>query len=147
MDEILLKYPKGQLSQLVPVLRDVQQKKGYLTQEDVRIISDHLAVSTTRIYAVATFYTGFRFDPPGRNHICLCRGTACHVAGGNELKREFERTIGISVGQTGKDGLFSLEATGCLGACERGPVVTVNGKITAVSPDEVKELVSKLVND
>jgi NADH-quinone oxidoreductase subunit E len=80
-----------------------------------------------QIYGVATFYRAFTLKPTGRNHICVCTGTACHVRQAVVIVDKLERDLGIRVGETTADGELSLEAVNCLGACALGPLVTANG--------------------
>jgi NADH:ubiquinone oxidoreductase subunit E len=91
---------------------------------------------------VATFYNQFRFEPKGKYHIQVCRGTACHVSGSSELLDELQNVLKIEAGQTTKDGLFSLEVVACIGACGLAPVIAVNEKFHAkVAKDQVKTII------
>ena len=86
---------------------------------------------------MATFYNQFRFQPLGRFHIQVCRGTACHVKGSLQaLLERSSATLKIKPGQTTRDGLFSLEVVACLGACGLAPVIAVNGEFHAGATSE-----------
>jgi NADH-quinone oxidoreductase subunit E len=94
---------------------------------------------------VATFYNQFRFQPLGRYHIQVCRGTACHVKKSAQTLTALQRTLNLKPGQTTRDGLFSLEVVACLGACGLAPLVAVNGEFHAgATPDVVNRLVRNL---
>jgi NADH-quinone oxidoreductase subunit E len=124
------KYPANRGS-LIPVLQDIQEEFGYLSEEAVEELARLMGVSANEIYGVATFYTQFRFNPPGRHRIQSCQGTACHVRGGRQILKELEQRLGITAGQTTADGRFDLERLACLGCCALAPVVAVDGKVHA----------------
>ncbi len=128
--DILARYPANR-SSLIPILQDIQEKFGYLLEEVVEELERLIGISANEIYGVATFYTQFRFRPPGEHTIRVCEGTACHVRAGYLILREIERRLGISAGQTTTDGKFDLERVACLGCCALAPVVTVNGNVHA----------------
>lgn len=114
---------------LIPILQHVQEEFGYLPQETMDGIAAHARVPKSRVYAVATFYTMFRFEPLGKNHVCVCRGTACHVRGADLILDHVQRHLGIDEGQTTEDGEFSLETVACIGCCALAPVMTVNHEV------------------
>ncbi len=127
IDEILDHYPGAGRDQLIPVLQDIQDADGYLSQEALVKTGGRLNMPTSKIYGVATFYNQFRFEPKGKYHIQVCRGTACHVLGSLTVLQELEKTLKIKSGQTSRDGLFSVEVVACIGACGLAPVISVNG--------------------
>lgn len=144
-DPIVAKYPSGNRDALIPLLQDVQQQCGYLPREAVVRIGQHLRLPASKVYGVATFFNQFRFQPLGRFHFQVCRGTACHVKKSMQTLTALQRTLNIKPGQTSRDGLFSLEVVACLGACGLAPVVAVNGEFHAgASPDLVNRLVRTL---
>ncbi len=128
--DIIARYPANRGS-LIPVLQDVQEKLGYLSEEAVEELGRLMGISANEIYGVATFYTQFRFHPPGEHTIQSCQGTACHVRGGQKIHNELEQRLGITAGQTTEDGQFDLERVACLGCCALAPVVAVDGKVHA----------------
>ncbi|HYW83866.1 MAG TPA: NAD(P)H-dependent oxidoreductase subunit E, partial [Spirochaetia bacterium] len=83
---------------------------------------------SSKIFGVATFYNQFKLNAPGRIQVAICRGTACHVKGSLNLLDSCRQLLGIEVGQTSKDGLFSLETVACLGCCSIAPAMMVNGR-------------------
>jgi len=128
--DILERHPANRGS-LIPVLQDVQEAFGYLSEEAIEELALLMGISANEIYGVATFYTQFRFNPPGRHTVQSCQGTACHVRGGRKILDELEQRLGITVGQTTEDGQFDLERVACLGCCALAPVVAVDGKVYA----------------
>ncbi len=128
--EILSQHSADRAS-LIPVLQDIQARFGFLSQEAVEELEKQTDISANEIYGVATFYTQFRFTPPGEHSIQVCLGTACHVRGGHQILQEVQQRLGIKAGQTTKNGKFDLQRVACLGCCALAPVVTVDGKVHA----------------
>jgi NADH-quinone oxidoreductase subunit E len=120
---------KGTRSDLVPALQKAQAVFGYLSPETVRRIARWLKISENEVYGVATFYTQFRFHPPGRHRLRVCLGTACHVNGGVQMLDTVERRLEIKPGETTADGEYDLERVACLGCCALAPVVTLDASI------------------
>jgi len=128
INKILSNYSEGSKESLIPILQDIQQSEGFLSLDSVVEVGKYLSMPTSKIFGVATFYNQFRFEPLGKYHIQVCRGTACHVLGSDTVIGEIEKNIGIKAEQTTRDGLFSLEVVYCIGACGLAPVISVNGK-------------------
>ena len=126
-------YPQEPGS-LIPLLQKFQHRFGYISQEDIHQISNYLKLSENAIFGVATFYSQFRFDPPGKHSIRVCLGTACHVSGGKALAETVERTLNIKSGQTTADNHFDYQEVACLGCCAQAAVVQIDhdiyGKMT-----------------
>lgn len=120
---------RGTPGDLIPILQSLQQKQGYISQEAVREISRFLKVTENHIFGVASFYSQFRFTPPGRHSIKVCLGTACHVRGGQILLQTLERELAVTPGQTTPDRRFDLQRVACLGCCALAPVVAVDQDI------------------
>jgi NADH-quinone oxidoreductase subunit E len=127
---MLREFP-GTREDLIPILQKTQDLEGYLRPEAVRLISRRLKISENEIYGVATFYSQFRFHPPGRRQIRVCLGTACHVKGGEQILVTTEQRLGIRPGETTADGEFDLDRVACLGCCALAPVVAIDAKIHA----------------
>jgi NADH-quinone oxidoreductase subunit E len=119
----------GEGGDLIPILQEIQGRLGYISEEAVKNVSRFLKVSENEIFGVASFYSQFRFVPPGRNSIKVCLGTACHVRGGQILSLALERQLGITAGQTTEDKRFDLQRVACLGCCALAPVVAINKDI------------------
>ena len=143
IEVILKKYPNAKRDALIPLLQAVQEAQGFLSRDAVLRIGQHLNLPASKIYGVATFYNQFRFSAVGKNHIQVCRGTACHVRGSLAVLEAIKADLGINAGQTTRDGLFSIEVVACIGACGLAPVITINGEFFAgMTSDSVKELLA-----
>jgi NADH:ubiquinone oxidoreductase subunit E len=141
--KVLEKYPGAGRDKLIPILQEVQGLDGFISKDSVIEISRHLDLAPSKIFGVATFYNQFRFEPVGKYHILVCRGTACHVKGSAETLDAIERELGIKAGKTTRDGLFSIEVVACLGACGLAPLICVGSEFYAnVSRDRVKEIIN-----
>jgi len=114
---------------LIAVLHKAQTLIGWLPPEALRHIAGRLGLKVSKVYGVATFYSYFTLKPKGKYRISVCTGTACFVRGADAILAELKKTLGIEVGETTPDGLFSLDAVRCIGACGLAPVVTINDKI------------------
>lgn len=128
IDRIVERY-QGQEGALIPVLHQVQQIAGYLPEDIQAYVAEKLDVPLSEVYGVVSFYSLFTTVPKGKNRISICLGTACYVKGAGQVLTEFEKELGIKVGQTTEDGEFTLEGCRCLGACGLAPVLTVNGNV------------------
>lgn len=117
--------------QLIPILQAIQEKEGYLSESSVVKVGRHLRMPASKIFGVATFYNQFRFEPLGKYHIQVCRGTACHVLGSATVLEKIQDILRIKAGQTSRDGRFSLEVVACIGACGLAPVICINGEFYA----------------
>ena len=114
---------------LLPLLKKVQETEGYLSRETVRLISRKLRVTENEIYGVATFYPQFRFQPPGKHHLQVCLGNACHIGGAPNFMEAMRIEKNLGHGETTPDRKFSLEGVGCLGCCAMAPVIVVDNEI------------------
>ena len=120
---------KDEPSPLMLVLSDVQKEYGYIPLEVQEVISQELNVPVSDIYGVVTFYSFFSLTPKGRFVIGVCLGTACYVKGGQNIIDKFSEILKIKPGQTTEDGLFTLDALRCIGACGIAPAISINGKV------------------
>lgn len=128
VDAVLAGYGRSR-ENLIPILQDVQDRTSFLSEVAVGRIAEYLGLSENDVFGVATFYTQFRFHPPGRHHIKICQGTACHVRGSGLILEAVMRKLGISPGETTGDGSFSLERVACFGSCALAPVVVADEKV------------------
>ena len=126
--EICSRY-KDEPSPLMLILADVQNEYGYLPLEVQEVISQETGIPVSEIYGVVTFYSFFSLQPKGRYVIGVCIGTACYVKGGQNVLDKFSDLLSIKVGQTSKDGLFTLDGLRCIGACGIAPAISINGKV------------------
>jgi NADH-quinone oxidoreductase subunit E len=144
VESVLKKFPRAGRDALIPILQEVQESQGYLSREAVARIGRHLKLPATKIYGVATFYNQFRFQPRGKYHFTVCRGTACHVKGSNRVLEMAEKMLKLKAGQTSRDRLFSLETVACMGACGLSPVMNLNGEFYAkVTPQKLVKIIQE----
>lgn len=143
LDEIITRYKAGSRESLLPLLQDIQIEFGYLNEEAILRVGQHIKLPSSKVYGIATFYDQFRFVQKGKFHIKVCRGTSCHMHGSLNILREVERVLNLKEGQTSRDGRFSLEAVSCMGACGLAPVLNVNGEFkTAITIQDIAQIIS-----
>lgn len=143
--DLILEGNERDFERLIPILQQVQKEFGFLSEENIHYISSKLKISLAHIYGVATFYTQFKFEKQGKNQIQVCRGTACQVTGGGNLLEYLKKKLQIDEKQTTKDGIFSLEAVNCVGACAIAPVMVINGKTYGnLTIDKIDNLLNEL---
>ncbi len=130
---------------LIPILQLAQETLSYLPPEVIEMVSEHLGISASEVYGVATFYGQFRFSPPGRNPVKVCLGTACHVKGGEIILENFERRLGIKEGETTADREFSIDRVACVGCCALAPVAAVGDTLHGkMQPSKVEGIVLRV---
>lgn len=133
--KMIIKPFKDKKGALISILQQIQSRYGYLSQDAISILADELKLSEHEIYGVATFYSQFKFNKPGKHQVKVCLGTACHVRGGHDLMETVERQLDIKQGEKTKDSQFSLERVACMGCCALAPVMVVDediyGKVTS----------------
>jgi NADH-quinone oxidoreductase subunit E len=140
LDEILSRFD-GKRDELIPILQSVQTEFGFLSEDAMLKIARFARVPESAVYAVATFYAQFRFTPIGRNHIMVCRGTACHVRGAPRILEKLQKQLGIGEGETTEDREYSLETVACIGACGLSPCITINKQVEAkMTPKRITDL-------
>ena len=130
--------------ELINILHGCQEHFGYLPAEIQEVISAETGIPVAKIYGVVTFYSFFTMTPKGKHPISICMGTACYVRGAEKVLDEFKKELALQVGQTTKDGKFSLSSLRCVGACGLAPVVLVGDKTyERVAPDDVKKILKE----
>ena len=144
VSNILSEYANSGRESLIPILQKIQEEEGFLSRQAVVEVGKTLDIPASKIYGVATFYNQFRFEPLGKYHVQVCRGTACHVLGSATVLQELEKMLKIKAGQTTRDGLFSMEVVACIGACGLAPVICVNGEFHAkVTKEELQGIIDE----
>jgi NADH-quinone oxidoreductase subunit E len=129
---------------MIAMLLSIQDHLGYIPEEGMIEVARYLNISETTIYGVATFYNQFRFTPPGKNHIQVCMGTACHVKRGNIVLESWERRLEIKEGEVTEDREFSLERVNCVGCCVLAPVTVINKEVRGqMDPSKVDGILLK----
>ena len=127
---------------LMMILSDIQNEYGYIPLEVQQIVSDRTGISVAEIYGVVTFYSFFSLEPKGKYIIGCCLGTACYVKGAQQIIDKFSEILEIEPGQTSKDGMFTIDALRCIGACGIAPAVSINGKVyPKMTVDKVQDVV------
>ena len=131
-------------SPLMIILEEIQRKYGYIPLEAQEVVSQETGIPVAEIYGVVTFYNFFSLTPKGKYVVGVCLGTACYVKNSQAVLDEFEKQLGIKPGETSDDGLFTIEALRCIGACALAPAVSINGKVyPMVQPGQVGELIKE----
>ena len=131
-------------SPLMMILSAVQKKYGYIPLEVQEIISEKTGIPVAEIYGVVTFYSFFSLKPKGKYVLGICLGTACYVKNSQQVVDKFSSLLGIQPGETTKDGLFTIEAIRCIGACALAPAMSINGKVyPKVTPDQVGKIIDE----
>ena len=119
----------GEKTPLMMILSDIQNEYGYIPLEVQQLVSKKTGISVAEIYGVVTFYSFFSLEPKGKYVIGCCLGTACYVKGAQQIIDKFSEILGVKPGETTADGLFTIDALRCIGACGIAPAVTINGKV------------------
>lgn len=123
IDRILIKYPEGfKRSAVMPLLYLAQRGEGYVTRAAMQEIAEIVGVSTTDVASIAGFYSLYYEEPHGRYHIQVCNDLPCAMRGADVFLKQLCDYLGVEVGQTSADGLFTVEAVKCLAACHRAPM-------------------------
>ena len=138
---------KNEPGALMPIMQRAQDIFGYLPEDVQNIIAKGLDIPVSDIYGVATFYAQFNLEPKGKYIISVCLGTACYVKGAQLVLDELEKVLGVPAGKTTPDGVFTLNATRCLGACGLAPVIMVNDDVYGrLTPEQVPDVIAKYRN-
>ena len=147
MDEILektIENHKDMPGALIPVLHEAQAIYGYLPYEVLKKIADGLNLPVAKVYGVATFYSQFSLTKKGKYKVNVCMGTACYVKGSAAILDKLKERLAIEVGECTEDGLFSLDACRCIGACGLAPVMTINDEVYGrLTEDDIDGIIDK----
>lgn len=143
--EILQRFePKRE--NLLDILHAIQQASSTnnLSKEDIEAVAKYIGITPAEVYGTATFYTMFSTKPRGKHIIRVCTSTACHLLGGKTVLEALKKELGIDVGDTTKDGLFTLEISSCLGICGVAPAMMIDeiayGNLT---PEKIREIIDQ----
>ena len=133
---------------LIMILSEIQKEFGYVPLEVQEIVSRKTGISVAEIYGVVTFYSFFSLVPKGKYVIGCCLGTACYVKGAQAVIDHFCELLNIKPGETTEDGLFSIDALRCIGACAAAPAVSINGKVYArVDVKQIPQIIAEYTDD
>ena len=136
---------RDRVGALLPVLHSVQETLGYVPADAVSMIAHALHLSRAEVHGVISFYHDFRTEPPGEHIVHLCRAEACQAMGARALEQHASERLGIGLGQTTADGLFTLEPVYCLGNCACSPSIRINDDVHArVTPEKFDALIAGL---
>lgn len=135
-------------SNLIAALQRLQAEFGYLPEPVIDELARLSGVPASRIYGVVTFYAQFSTEPCGRHRVCVCHGTACHVAGAARITEALEQELRVEDGGTTDDMEFTLDSVACMGACSQAPVMRIDdetyGNLTA---DQTRAIVRELMSE
>ena len=123
---------KGNMKdKLIEILLEIQLRTegNYVPKEALKIISESLDIPLSRVYGVATFYSMLSIKERGKYVIQICNSAPCYISGSSDIVKDFEEVLGIKMGEVTEDGMFSLEYTSCIGACNLAPAVKINDKV------------------
>ncbi|HBA84362.1 MAG TPA: NADH-quinone oxidoreductase subunit NuoE [Verrucomicrobia bacterium] len=143
LDDVMKEY-RSKPGGLIPVLQIAQGLFGYLPDEVVQRISRGLNKPYSEVAGVITFYSFFSTRPRGKHMVRVCLGTACYVRGGKQVLDAFKKELGIEVGETTGNRLFTLDVARCFGACGLAPAIMIDDEVyQRVKPTKIKEILSK----
>ena len=134
----------GERSALMPILQEIQRKYAHISPFAMQVAADRLGIHPVEVHGVVSFYAFLSEEPKGKYIVRLCRTISCDIAGKDRLARQLENDLGITFGETTKDGAFTLEWANCIGMCDQGPALLVNERVyTRVSPSQVHEILDE----
>lgn len=140
IDEVLADY-KGRPGALIPILQTAQGIMGYLPESALKKISLALDMPYSEVAGVVSFYSFFSTTVRGKHVVRVCMGTACYVRGGKRVLEAIKQQLGIEVGETTPDRMFTLEVARCFGACGLAPAIMVDEDVhQRVKPNKVNEI-------
>ncbi len=132
-------------SRLLPILQNVQDKKGYISDADMQNIADELGIHPVEVYSVVTFYSFFNINKKGKYIIRVSNCISNVLAGSEKIVKEFEKKLKIKVGETTEDKKFTLERISCIGMCDQAPAIMVDDKLIGkITPQMVGEIIKDL---
>jgi len=143
IDEIIERY-KDKPGSIIPVLEETQSIVGYLPKEVLHKVADSLNISRSIVYGIVTFYSFFSILPRGKNVIRVCLGTACYVKGAEAILEKIKDFLRINTQEITSDGVFSLEAVRCIGACGLAPVLMINEDVYGHLDTKLNSLLTTL---
>ena len=146
-DREVAKYPpEHKQSAVMALLAIVQQEQGFVSQASEQDIADYLGMAPIAVHEVTTFYNMYNQRPVGKYKLNVCTNLPCQLRDGQKALHHLEKKLGISMGETTPDGLFTLQQSECLGACADSPVMLVNDRTMCsfMSNDKLDQLVDGL---
>ena len=145
IDEIVAEH-RNEPGPVIVMLHEVQDSLGYVPFEAILKIAEATGKSPADVLGVVEFYAGFTTAPKGKHIINVCLGTACYVKGSIKLAEEAVKVTGAELNSVSADGLFSVDATRCVGACGLAPVCIIDGRVIAqCTPKVVNAEIKKII--
>ncbi len=147
--DAIVEAHKNERGPVIVMLHEVQDELGYVPFEAMEKIAEATGTSAAEVYGVVKFYAQFTTEPKGKHVINVCLGTACYVKGAQKLIDTVMEMTGAEVNKTSPDGIFSLDATRCLGACGLAPVCVIDGRVVgnATSGTVIKDEINKILSE
>ena len=143
LDKVIEQW-KGEEGGVLPIMQHAQEIIGCVDEDVQNYISAKTGVPVSTIYGIATFYSLFTLEPKGKYTIGVCLGTACYVKGSQLVLDEIAKELNLEVGKTTEDGLFTLDATRCIGCCGLAPAIMINDEVYGrLGPKDVGEIIEK----
>ncbi|MDX1763768.1 MAG: NADH-quinone oxidoreductase subunit NuoE [bacterium] len=143
VSQLLSRYPDKRAA-LLPLLQQIQARAGYVSEEAAQYAAGLLGVHRSLVHEVVSFYTMLHDRPVGRYLIYLCDSICCALVGSEPLLDHVKKVLGIEVGETTADGLFTLETVECLAQCEKAPAVMINEEVFGpVTPEEMERILKE----
>ena len=144
LKNVIIDYDRKD-SNLIQILHMSQAIFGYVPADVQHFIADQMELSVSKVNSVLTFYSFFSTKPKGKYTVSICLGTACYVRGGKEVLNKLKSVLGIDVGATTEDKIFSLSVMRCIGACGLAPAMTINDKVyKQVNPNKIQRILGML---
>ena len=147
IDRAIAKYPaERRQSAVMAALAVAQGEKGWLSRETVEFVAAYLGMPPVAVWEVASFYSMYNLEPPGRHKIAICTNLPCALSGADRAATHLKERLGLEFGETTPDGRFTLKEAECMGACGDAPVCLVNDKkmVSFMTPDELDRLIEEL---
>lgn len=140
----LIENYAGKPESILAIMQDIQKEYNYVPRLAISLVSRHVGIPVSRVYAIASFYKAFSLTPKGRFVFRVCDGTACHLKSSETLVDQLQNKLGVRPGETSDDGMYSVETVNCLGACALAPVMVVNGRVYGkVSPGDIEQIIKE----
>jgi len=129
---------------LLPILQEIQGDLGYIPEVAMIEVAESLGIPASKVYGTVTFYTLFSTRPKGKNVIRICESAPCHVEGAEAIVKALEKALGVRMGETTPDGLFTLEFTSCIGVCGVAPAIMINDRVYGnLVPERIPEILAE----
>ncbi len=132
---------------ILSALQEINEHFGYVSLEAAEIVAEHLDTTVNRIYGLLTFYADFRTEPRGRHFMLLCHGMSCYVMGSQQLVQDLKDRYGVGDGDTTPDGELTVQVVnGCLGVCDRAPIVKLDDSFYGdLTPDTLNDVIQRAI--